>query len=183
MAKKKKATRKKISTAPRKKENQTLIFLLLGAVGLILLLVVLIANTNKTKQTDSQNLIQEEIVTDSFEDFEYTVAPEWTVTLDEKKVNPNIVFEDKANERKITVIKNYVGGLAGFKHIEIKEAELNGQKVEKSYNTEDSPTPSTVSMFINYGEKPNKYLIVASWNISDTDAEAAVDQVLSSFKF
>lgn len=113
----------------------------------------------------------------------YQLPSGWIASKEEKAINSEVVLEDKSTSRKITIIKNYVGGAAGFKYTGEKEFELNGIMIKKLFYTEDSTTPQTVSMFINYGESPNKYLIVSNWKVGDDDAETVVDEVLKNLSF
>lgn len=121
---------------------------------------------------------------DNFLGVNYKLPSGWIASKEEKAINSELVLEDKSTSRKITIIKNYIGGVAGFKDAgkEEKEFELSGTIVKKNYYTEDS-NPETISMFTGYGEAPNKYLIIANWKIEDDGAEAIVDEVLRGLSF
>lgn len=111
------------------------------------------------------------------------LPPEWTIDEKDSKVNKEILLKNKENTKSITVIKNYIGGVAGFQQYQPeKTVTLGGVIYKKQYFTEENQ-PTTISMFTNRTNINDKYLIIAKWNISDTLAEEEIDQILSTFKF
>lgn len=98
--------------------------------------------------------------------------------------NNTVELEQKDLGRKITIIKNYLGGAAGFKEYKpTEETTLNNVSIKKIFLTEDSDKPETVSMFINIKNEEDKYLIIGNWKIDDLKGENEINQILETLEF
>lgn len=89
------------------------------------------------------------------------LPPEWTIEEKDLTVNKELVLKNEYTTRSITIIKNYIGGVAGFQQYQPeKTVTLGGAIYKKQYFTEENQ-PTTISMFTNRTNINDKYLIIA----------------------
>lgn len=155
-------------------------------IGIVFLLL-----NNKSQSTPNNNQpstsskTNSDVIDSELVGIKLIMLAGWASTEKENEAFGHTVeLEQKESGRKLTIIKNYIGGAAGFKKYKPTEkTTINGSVEDKSFLTEDSNQPKTISMFISTKNKEDEYLIIGNWKINDPNGENEINQILKTLEF